>query len=206
PIINGTPGIDIPRVNPDPLGALDPTSTLGQKFQDVITNNDNNTVPGLTGNTSIDLGNGETMTLTAGDYFLTDIVLRNGSILEIDATGGPVNIYLSGTLDTEDGELEAKNGSQINNQSLPTDFYIYSNSSQSIILKHGSDLSGMVYAPNAPVEIRNSGDVYGLVWGKTIDIKNSGQYFFDIAFKDKFTSNNYDINVASWKDTRYKRN
>jgi len=205
PIVTGTTN-NVGRVDPDPLGAndSDPPSELYNKFIDIIANNDNGTAGDgtpLEGATAIDLGNGETLTLTAGDYYITDIILRNGSTLTIDATSGPVNIYLSGTLDAEEGELESKNGSEINNLSQPTDFSIFSNSSQDIIFKHSSAFKGMVYAPNAHVEMKNSAGVYGLIWGNTATINNSGEFYFDEAIKDKYLSpNNYTINVLSWKD------
>jgi len=205
PTVTGTSDT-IGRVDPDPLGAndSDPPSELYNKFIDIIANNDNGTAGDgspLEGATAIDLGNAETLTLTAGDYYITDIVLRNGSTLTIDASSGPVNIYLSGTLDAEEGELESKNGSALNNLSQPTDFSIFSNSSQDITFKHSTAFKGMVYAPNAHVEMKNSAGVYGLMWGNTATINNSGEFYFDEAIKDKYLSpNNYTINVLSWKD------
>jgi len=204
PTITGTSGATVERVDPDPLGANDPTSTLYTKFTDVITNNDNGVAGDdspLQGATMIYLNNGDTLTLTAGDYYLTGIVLKNGSTLEVDATDGPVNIYLSGTIDAEEGELEAKNGSVINNMSQPTDFNIFSNSYQDIVFKHSSDFKGMIYAPNAHVELKNSAGVYGLIWGHTATIHNSGEFYFDEAIKDKFTSNSYTVQMVAWKDT-----
>lgn len=206
PIVTGEAGVSIDRVDPDPLGALTPGSDLYDEFSDVITNNDNNLVTQLASSTIIDLGNGETMTLLGkpggANYYITSLILRNGSTLVVDATNGPVNVYLSGTIDTEEGDLEAKNGSQINNSALPTDFNLYSNSSQPIVLKHGSEFKGMVYAPAAPVSLMNSGDVYGLVWGNTVDIKNSGEFYFDTAFQTKFPSNKYKLELFAWRDVR----
>ncbi len=202
PIITGTDG-NVGRVEPDPLGLNDSSSDLYKKFIDIIANNDNGTAGDgspLEGATSINLGNTEKLTLTAGDYYITDIVLKNGSTLEIDATSGPVNIYLSGTIDAEEGEIEAKNGSAINNLSQPTDFSIFSNSSQDLVFKHSSAFKGMVYAPNAHVEMKNTAGVYGLIWGNTATIHNDGEFYFDEAIKDKYPSpNNYTINVLSWK-------
>ena len=203
PIITGDTSY-VGHIDPDPLGANDESSELYNKFIDILTTNDNG-VPGdgspLEGATAIDLGNGETLTLTAGDYYITNIVLKSGSTLEIDATSGPVNIYLSGTLDAEDGELESKNGSALNNLSQPSDFSIFSNSSQDIIFKHSTAFKGMVYAPNAHVEMKNSAGVYGLIWGNTATIHNSGEFYFDEAIKDKYLSpNNYTIDILSWKD------
>jgi len=207
PIVTGTSDT-VEHVDPDPLGAndSDPPSELYNKFIDIITTNNNVTAKDgspcpLEGATAIDLGNSEKLTLTAGDYYITDIILRNGSTLEIDATSGPVNTYLSGTIDAEEGEIEAKNGSALNNLSQPTDFSIFSNSSQDIAFKHSSAFKGMVYAPNAHVEMKNTAGVYGLIWGNTATIHNSGEFYFDEAIKDKYLSpNNYTINVLSWKD------
>ncbi len=204
PTVTGTAGTTVGHVDPDPLGANDPNSELYDKFIDIVTTNDNGTAGDsspLEGATAINLGNGGTLTLTAGDYYLTSIVLKNGSTLEIDATAGPVNIYLDGIVDAEDGELEAKNGSAINNLSQPTDFAIFSNSTQDITFKHSSDFKGMVYAPNAHVELKNTAGVYGLIWGNTATIHNSGEFYFDEAIKDKYKSpNNYTITILSWKD------
>ena len=204
PIVTGTAGTTVGHVDPDPLGANDPSSELYDKFNTIITTNDNGTAGDgspLEGATAIDLSNGETLTLTAGDYYITEIILKNGSTLEIDATSGPVNIYLDGIVDAEDGELEAKNGSAINNLSQPTDFSIFSNSSQDITFKHSSAFKGMLYAPNAHVEMKNTSGIYGLIWGNTATIHNSGEFYFDEAIKDKYLSpNNYTIDVLSWKD------
>ncbi len=59
----------------------------------------------------------------------------------------------------------------------------------------------MVYAPNAHVEMKNSAGVYGLIWGNTATIHNGGEFYFDVAIKDKYLSpNNYTIDAISWKD------
>jgi len=205
PIITGTTD-NVGYVDPDPLGANDSSSELYAKFIDILTTNNNVTAKDgslcpLNGAVAINLDNAEKLTLTAGDYYITDIILKNGSILEIDATSGPVNIYLSGTIDAEEGELESKNGSEINNLSQPTDFSIFSNSDQDITFKHSSAFKGMVYAPNAHVEMKNSAGVYGLIWGNTATINNSGEFYFDEAIKDKYLSpNNFTIDVLSWKN------
>ena len=203
PIITGDTSY-VGHIDPDPLGANDESSELYNKFIDILTTNDNGGAGDgspLEGATAIDLGNGDTLTLTAGDYYITSLILRAGSTLEIDATLGPVNIYLDGTFDAEDGELESKNGSALNNLSQPTDFSIFSNSSEDITFKHSTSFKGMVYAPNAHVELKNDTGVYGLIWGNTVGIKNSGEFYFDEAIKDKWLNpNNHTIDVLSWKD------
>ena len=204
PTVTGTSGETVGHIDPDPLGANDPTSELYDTFIDIVTTNDNGVAGDgspLEGSTAINISNGTTLTLTAGDYYITEIILKNGSTLEIDATAGEVNIYLDGIVDAEDGELEAKNGSAIDNASQPTDFSIYSNSYEDITFKHSSDFKGMIYAPNAHVELKNTAGVYGLIWGATATIHNDGEFYFDEAIKDNYLStSNYTITVLSWKD------
>lgn len=194
PTVTGTAGVDVDRVTPDPLGVIG--GDLATTFATVSSGSNDNVWGGITSNT-INLGNGDTMILygKAGgaDYYVTDINLNNGATLNIDATAGPVNIYLTGGLD-------AKNGSAVNITGAPPDFTIYSNSTDKIDFKHGSAFKGTVYAPYADIDMKNSSEVYGILWGKTVDIKNSGQFFFDTSLKDKFTSD--DISIVSWREVR----
>ncbi len=193
PIITGTAGLSVDRVDPDPLGAIG--GDLATTFATVSVDNDNASA-GITGD-SINLGNGQAITLhgKAGgaNYYLTGVNLNNGATLNVDATLGPVNIYLTGSLD-------AKNGSAVNIAGSPPDFTIYSNSTDSIAFRHSSTFKGTVYAPYAPVEMKNGSDVYGLIWARTADIKNSGQFFFDMALKDKHLSSK--VSILSWKEVR----
>ncbi|HOG82084.1 MAG TPA: hypothetical protein PK178_09260 [Smithellaceae bacterium] len=46
--------------------------------------------------------------------------------------------------------------------------------------------------------MKNSADTYGLIWGGSIDIKNSGQFYFDEALNNKFTSKR--VVAVSWQD------
>ena len=177
PIISGEEGADVDRVEPDPLGIVG--GEYASKITYYSTNNDN-AAAGV--GTSLSLGNGDSITLSAGNYYFTDIELKNGASVNIDATGGQVNIWLTGA-------LEAKNGSSFNVNGLPTDFTIFSNATDNVIFKHGSHFSGLVYAPYATVEMKNSGNLYGAVWAQTVDMKNSAVVYYDTSLRDEYTSN-----------------
>jgi hypothetical protein len=191
PILMGT-SQTVGRVDPDPLGAVG--GDLAAKFTAYSTANDNLAYGGLT-DTAININTSGTVTLTGkpggANYYISSISVNNGGTLNVNTTNGPVNIYLTGGVD-------AKNGSLININGLPTAFSIYSNSTSAISFKNSSVFKGLVYAPYAPVQMMNSADTYGLIWGSTVDIKNSGQFFFDEALKDKYPSENGVI--TSWKD------
>jgi len=179
---------DVPRVDPDPLGAID--GDLAEDFAAYINLNNNANCLEIF-NDTLPLGTGDTTTLTAGNYYLTSITLQNASTLNIDATDGDVNIYL-------DGGLNAISGSTINLTGYPTDLTIFSNSTDLIEFKHSSIFKGTIYAPYAAVVMKNSADVFGMIWANTINMKNSGQFYFDIALKDKWLADTF--NIVSWKE------
>ncbi len=193
--INGDSGVDVSRVDPDPLGVVG--GEYESKFTDYSSSNDNNLAsPAISGNT-IYLDVGETMTLNGkaggANYYLSEINLKNSATLNIDASAGPVNIFLT-------GKLEAKTGSAINVSGAPSDFSVYSNSTDNVEFKHSSAFKGFIYAPYAKVEMKNSAEVYGAIWGRDTEIKASASVFFDTSLKDKIQSN--DLSLATWENVR----
>ena len=196
PTVTGTEGASVERVDPDPLGAVG--GALASTFTTVSMSNDNWRNGQISGTPpTLCLNNNETTTLVGvaggANYYLDGIDLKKDAVLTIDASAGPVNIYLTGGVDTH-------NDAKVNVNGLPTDFTIYSNSNEKIDFKHGSEFKGTIYAPYAPVEMKNSADVYGLIWADTVDIKNSGTFYFDTAIKDKFASD--DMDIVSWREVR----
>nr|MBC8463731.1 hypothetical protein [Deltaproteobacteria bacterium] len=198
PIVSGDSGADVDRVDPDPLGVVG--GEYANNFTTYSASNDNGMATGdgtpIAANT-VSLGNSETMTLSGkaggANYYFAGVTLNNGANLNIDTSAGPVNIYMT-------GGLEAKNGSGLNGTGLPTDFAIYSNSSSSLIFKHGSTFKGLVYAPLATIEMKNSADVFGALWANTVDIKNSGELYYDVALKDALFSK--DMQISAWENVR----
>jgi type IV pilus assembly PilX-like protein len=201
PTITGQTGRHVDRINADPLGAngggLAATITT-------VHNTNNNAFVGITGN-AINLNSGQSLTLTAGDYYLESVILNAGATLNIDTSSGDVNIYLT-------GGLEAQLGSSVNfvnPTGQPPSFSLYSNSNQPISFKHAGTMKGTIYAPFAKVEMKNivlpsiAPVAYGLVWAKTVDMIvdfGGGQFYYDLALRDKFLST--DVAVVSWKDIR----
>jgi len=196
-----TSPVDVGRVDPDPLGV----TTVGGAYNPAtyIASNDNLTqaVPPIAGN-AISTKNNVTLTGKAGgsNFYLTSVELKNGATLTINNPAGcptcKVNIFLT-------GPFEAKNGSSIvlTPNALDTaKFSIFSNSTSKIDFKHSSTFAGLVYAPFAPIDIKNSAAAYGAIWGANVDIKNSGTLYFDTAIRDKFLSNN--LSKVSWSEVR----
>ncbi|MBN1932208.1 MAG: pilus assembly PilX N-terminal domain-containing protein [Desulfobacterales bacterium] len=206
-IFYGTAGVDAGRIDPDPLGinsggVYDPTTYSAS--------NDNATHATINGafiaGDTISTSNGDNVTLTGkvggSNFYFTSVELKNNVTLVINTTLGPVNIFLDGGGATTGTIFDAKNSSITNTSGNPTDFSIYSNSAQKIDFKHGSEFRGFVYAPLGDIDMKNSSAVYGALWGKTVDIKNSGTLYYDAALSDKYIVTTNDVSLLSWEEVQ----
>jgi len=196
----GTAPVSAGRIDPDPLcvnsgGEYDPTTYNAS--------NDNLThaSPQISGN-SISTNSNVTLNGKPGgsNFYLTSVELKNGATLTIDIPAGcptcKVNIFLTGPFDAENGSSMVLTPDPLDT----TKFSIFSNSMSKIDLEHDNTFVGLVYAPYADIDVKNSADFYGAVWGNTVDIENSGTLYFDSALKDEYSSKN--ILVTSWEDVR----
>lgn len=215
----GTAPTNAGRIDPDPLGVATTGSAYNPDTYSITNDNEDDDLvepDGALDSDTISLGSGETLTLigksTIGKprgskFYVTSVTLNNGSTLIINVANGPVNLFLSGGFD-------AKNGSNILVEKDYTDpaaideipsydstgFSIFSNSSTKIDLKHDTAFTGLIYAPLAPVDVKNDGDVYGAIRGDNVDIKNGGNVYFDTAIKDEHMSN--DLSVIALENVR----
>ena len=178
----GTAGVNVGRIDPDPLGVNSGGIYDPSTYSDSASNDNASAGVGTTINTN------STVVLNAGNYYFTDITLQSGADLTIN---GSVNIFL-------EGGLSALNGSSINIAGKPTDFSIFSNSTAMINFEHNSIFKGLVYAPFADVSMKNGSSVYGAIWAGSVDIKNSGTLYYDTALKEKYTTN--DLSLLSWRE------
>jgi hypothetical protein len=98
------------------------------------------------------------------------IVIKDGSTLAL---------YL-------EGNFEAGNNAGINNESDPTSLKIFGTNAleQSFTIKAKSESLGAIYAPNANVIIMSDGDVYGAITAHSIEMKASGNFYYDKALRD----------------------
>jgi hypothetical protein len=140
-----------------------------------------------------------------GDVYLNvihDMRIGNGTRVVIGdqdaAFEDSLELYLgkpisSGSSDS--ASLVAENGSTI--MTLPytagmdpncLDLQIYglpsctsgpTSASASITLHNSSEFWGVVYAPDAILDIHNSGTMYGSFLGKSMNINNSGEFYYD---------------------------
>jgi hypothetical protein len=130
----------------------------------------------------VDLGNSKTITVQGPVeiYVTGDITLDNSSSIVIDESvqDSSLTVYLAGNLDS-------KNSCTINNNTeIPRNFKLYGlDTCTSLDFRNSSDFYGLIYAPCADVVFHNSVDIYGSVIGKTIDLKNSANVYYDASLR-----------------------
>lgn len=194
-IMNG--GVEtIGSVDCDPLGMIG--GDLADDFSDAKSTNNNDTVSTYINNQGeLYVPQNTTVTMGSGSYYFKGITLNQGSILNISPTNGPVNFYVT-------GRINFNQASGVNNSGRPTDFSIYCSVGPSgnndINLMQNGDFSGLIYAPYADVQIKNSGNFYGAVWCETVTGNNSGTFFADQDLLNRYTINK--VKIATWKQDR----
>ncbi len=118
-------------------------------------------------------------------YVTGDIVLGNGTKFIIggatdDDHDASLIMYLA-------GNIEAKNSSGFTNETKDaTKFELYAlDTCTSIDIKNDGDFCGAIYAPDAHMILRNSGDVYGSIIADSFELKNTATIYYDAALRDR---------------------
>ncbi len=150
---------------------------------------------------------GKTVTLTPADSGkYTGIDLKNDKtpgILEIKGEG--VVLHIAGDIQlgqsceivvTEgssliiycDGNITCGNGSGINTENPPEaastlQLYATGDSEQTFDIKAKSSFTGVIYAPNANIELYAGGDAYGSIVADNFEFKSGGNYHYDEALR-----------------------
>ncbi len=159
--------------------------------------------------TGLDLiAKSETITITPtenGQY--GNITLASSvtsGILEID--GGDVVLYITGNIDLGnsceivvkdnssltiylDGDIVSGLGSSISTETpskdaLTIQLYGTGEGEQNFDIKAKNEWIGVIYAPNANIDLYANGDVYGAIVSNSFEFKNGGNYYYDEALRE----------------------
>lgn len=195
--LQGDPGVvpieTIPRVPPDPLGAIGGPLADSFLYYSNPANNDNDAA-GLTDGI-LKLKTKESFTLTNGVYYLSEISLATQSTLEIISTPeNPVVIFLTGSLVTQPSTVVASSCQTAKG------LYILSNNTEGINIRPNSEFRAFVYSPYAALKVLPNDDVYGVFWGNTIDLQPNGDVFIDSSLLDDLLSGY--LEVVQWREIR----
>jgi hypothetical protein len=128
---------------------------------------------------------------------------------KLEVSGGDVVLYLTGDIQLEnsceiivkegssltvytDGNIHCRNGSSVNMEAPPEEaetlqIYATGQNTQYFDIKAKSDFTGVIYAPNADVDIYAKGDAYGAIVANDFDYKAGGNFYYDKALGKKNT-------------------
>jgi hypothetical protein len=108
--------------------------------------------------------------LPPGTYYFDDLVLHGQTELRIS---GETIIYLTGDLITAGSSL-------VNTSLVPNNLKIFmAGEGNEADLSANVDFHGVLYAPEADVTVSGSGELFGVVVGKTLDVKGTGEIHYD---------------------------
>jgi len=168
---------------------------------------------------------GETVTISSADNGqYTGIALKKTGtpgVLEID--GGDVVLHITGDIQLgnsceivvkegstltiyTDGDITCALGSGINTEAPPeraSTFELYATGEgiQDFDIKAKSNFTGVIYAPNANVDLYANGNAYGSIIADSFEFKSGGNFYYDEALKKK---NNPDDEAVQFVATGWR--
>ena len=140
------------------------------------TNNDNNLIPqwAVQGDRLIVKSN--PLTISGGNYYFRDVEITTNASVTFT---GPTTIYCWGNFTMTSQTKTAG--------SLPKNLTIVmcpgpaGQMPGALSLTSGADLYASVYAPQSPVTVWASGDIFGAILGKSVDMGGSGKVHYDLS-------------------------
>ena len=133
-------------------------------------------------------------------YVTGDIQLGNSCEIVVK-DGASLTIY-------SDGNIHCRNGSGINTEAPPEEadtlqIYATGTGSQYFDIKAKSQFTGVIYAPNADVDLYANGDAYGSIVARDFEFKSGGNFYYDEALQEKNTVDDEGVQfvVTRWYES-----
>lgn len=112
--------------------------------------------------------------------------LRLGNSAQIFVTeGSSLRIFLDGTFTSDNSCLLTNANTLANPQPKWFSIYGVNPVEQNWNVQYGGNFYGIIYAPNANVIVKNSGDIYGSIASKSFRLDNSGNVHYDMALAEE---------------------
>ena len=166
--------------------------------------------------------NNQNVSIGPGNYKYSTINLNGIDTLTINATTGPVNIYLTGNntsisiansaqivipaTNTQpvtfytDGSTSVSGAGVVNNTYIPSNLLLYSPSSRAITISNSGSFYGAIYAPSASVTVSGAAVIYGSAIANSLTLSNSGTVHYDKALTNVPLSGTSSYSVKSWRE------
>jgi hypothetical protein len=121
-------------------------------------------------------------------YIAGDLWLKHAAQLCITGIPGEEHALTWSSLSLYlEGNLDGGNSNGINNETLkPGQFRLIGTSTERVkwVIRNGGDFYGVYDAPNADIEIKESGDIYGALIGRTFEQKAKCNIWYDEDLRD----------------------
>jgi predicted acyltransferase (DUF342 family) len=153
-----------------------------------LTVNANSTIP--SGNrryTNLTVKNNKTLTITGpAEIVITNLELQSGSAMRINATAGPVTLWVIDDFIMRSNALLAPTDLKSKNLkvNLLSDNVINPEVSidvDDVTFASNTQLYGMVYAPSAAITINSNFELFGSVIARSVDLNSNASFHFDEA-------------------------
>jgi len=142
----------------------------------------NSTTTTLTGDlhySDIDVGSGSLVIEGPARIVIDDLHVDSASELRIDAAGGAVEIYATGNFNLQENSDITVTTPQPREVSLFVTASNLDGGTDTIILDSDGDFHGVIYAPDAMIDVDNEFHVYGAVKAKRVQLEFDGEVHFD---------------------------
>lgn len=121
---------------------------------------------------SVSIGNAGTLTLKAGTYVVNSFNIGGGASIQV-AGDGPVKIYVAKS-------FSLNNGAAVSNSKVsPSLLQINMAENSTYDQQGGTQLTGVVYGPNATANLSNGSTVYGSLSGNNVKISGASWVHYD---------------------------
>jgi hypothetical protein len=145
---------------------------------------------------AIDLGNSKTLTIDGQvELYVTGAVTLKKSAEIVINEGASLVLYV-------DGNVEGKNDSKFNNETQdPRRFKLMGTAScTDVELKNSGDMYAIIYAPQADMILHNSAEVRGAITANTCELKSGASLYYDASLANYQDPLLIELKLARWRE------
>ncbi len=155
---------------------------------------------------SLTVGNNRTLTINGpANFVVGSLTLRSGSRIVVNATNGPVTLYVL------DNFVMNSNTQIASTESRPQDVTLNLLSDNvinpdvhvqldQVDFDSNSRIFGTIYAPSAAVTFDSNFELYGAIMARSIDIASNSRFHYDEALLDVTASGPPTYETICWRD------
>jgi Flp pilus assembly protein TadG len=141
--------------------------------------NDNNALP-AGAMSGVDFKPSSSVTVPGGHYFFRDFRVSGSTTVTFS---GPAMVYAYGTIDVT-GVVVTSGGLPKNLELFTVSDPVTGAAPGSVNVSSNGTLYATIYAPLSPLTVGGSGDIFGTVVAKSVDMSGSSQFHYDLSLRN----------------------